>query len=423
MSNLNELKPVGNLSPFARFCCTIGNLPSSYMVSLTYEEQLLWLCDYLKNTVIPAVNTNAEAVKELQELYVKLKNYVDNYFNNLDVQNEINNKLDKMAEDGTLEKIINNDILNNLKNNIKNIYSNNSFKPTVFASMYMIDHTTEVIKNRILKWKEMQCKGVIVLINLNNDNNLTVRDDLNKVKELMNFAKDNNLIVNTIKFHCNINNMISTDILSTYENQVNYVLNELNAKDFGITRITLFNELDNLYAFGSEEIKNKGISIINNFKNLGYEVGITTSNLERGIGFMIHYSPNIANVVDFLAFNYYQVFPFKKELTNNQDSIFAWSNSLNASYNYKKQFPNKKIIMSETGCLDNWLNMMNPSDYTLNKFPANGKTYPVYFYGLFKNAVANTNLSELWLWYDEVLTNYDDVIQFFKYFLGGNIDE
>lgn len=112
MSNLNELKPVGNLSPFARFCCTIGNLPSSYMVSLTYEEQLLWLCDYLKNTVIPAVNTNAEAVKELQELYVKLKDYVDNYFNNLDVQNEINIKLQQMIDDGTLQQIMNQFITN-----------------------------------------------------------------------------------------------------------------------------------------------------------------------------------------------------------------------------------------------------------------------------------------------------------------------
>lgn len=106
MSNLNELKPVGTLSPFTRFCCTIGNLPSSYMVSLTYEEQLLWLCNYLENTVIPAVNTNAEAVKELQELYVKLKDYVDNYFENLDVQNEINTKLDEMAESGELQNII-----------------------------------------------------------------------------------------------------------------------------------------------------------------------------------------------------------------------------------------------------------------------------------------------------------------------------
>lgn len=106
MSNLNELKLTISLNPFARFCCTIGNLPSSYMASLTYEEQLLWFCDYLQNTVIPAVNNNAEVVKELQELYVELKNYVDNYFENLDVQEEINNKLDEMAQDGTLEKII-----------------------------------------------------------------------------------------------------------------------------------------------------------------------------------------------------------------------------------------------------------------------------------------------------------------------------
>lgn len=106
MSNLNHLKPIVNLNPFARFCCTIGNLPSSYMASLTYEEQLLWFCDYLQNTIIPAVNNNAEVVKELQELYVQLKNYVDNYFTNLDVQNEINNKLDEMAESGELLNII-----------------------------------------------------------------------------------------------------------------------------------------------------------------------------------------------------------------------------------------------------------------------------------------------------------------------------
>lgn len=106
MANLNELKPIINLNPFARFCCTIGNLPSSYMASLTYEEQLLWFCDYLQNTVIPAVNNNAECVKELQELYVKLKDYVDNYFKNLDVQNEINIKLDEMASDGTLSNLL-----------------------------------------------------------------------------------------------------------------------------------------------------------------------------------------------------------------------------------------------------------------------------------------------------------------------------
>ena len=106
MENLHELKPVGKLTPFAHFCCTIGNLPTSYMISLTYEEQLLWLCQYLEKTVIPAVNTNAEAVAELQNLYIQLKEYVDNYFTNLDVQEEINNKLDNMAQSGELAELI-----------------------------------------------------------------------------------------------------------------------------------------------------------------------------------------------------------------------------------------------------------------------------------------------------------------------------
>lgn len=121
MANINNLKPIQQLGPFTKFCCSIGAIPSSYLVSLTYEEQLLWLCDYLKNTVIPTVNNNGEAVTELQNLYTQLKNYVDNYFTNLDVQSEINNKLDEMATDGTLDTIINQQIFGNINNEIADI--------------------------------------------------------------------------------------------------------------------------------------------------------------------------------------------------------------------------------------------------------------------------------------------------------------
>ena len=110
------MKSIETLRPFTRFCCTIGNLPTSYMESLTYEEQLIWLCNYLENVVIPAVNNNAEAVKELQDLYVVLKDYVDNYFNNLDVQEEINNKLDAMVASGELEEILTS-LLSNITGN------------------------------------------------------------------------------------------------------------------------------------------------------------------------------------------------------------------------------------------------------------------------------------------------------------------
>lgn len=97
---------VENLKPFPKFCYTIGMIPTSYKESLTYEEQLWWFCDFLQNTVIPTVNNNGGAVEELQNLYVELKSYVDNYFNNLDVQKEINNKLDSMVADGTLPEIV-----------------------------------------------------------------------------------------------------------------------------------------------------------------------------------------------------------------------------------------------------------------------------------------------------------------------------
>ena len=96
------------LPPFKNFCMTIGELPASYLETMSYYESLLWFTKYLKETVIPTINNNAEAVSELQDLFVKLQNYVNNYFDNLDVQEEINNKLDEMVEDGTLQNILNN---------------------------------------------------------------------------------------------------------------------------------------------------------------------------------------------------------------------------------------------------------------------------------------------------------------------------
>ncbi len=102
------MKEVEKLQPraFTKFCMSIAQVPSSYIAGLTIEEQILWFCSYLEKNVIPAVNNNAEAVTELQNLYTQLKDYVDNYFENLDVQEEINNKLDEMAESGELAEII-----------------------------------------------------------------------------------------------------------------------------------------------------------------------------------------------------------------------------------------------------------------------------------------------------------------------------
>ena len=97
---------INSLPPFKKMCVTVGNLPSSFVESMSYYEALCWMYNFLDKTVIPAINTEGEAITELQTAFTTLKNYVDNYFENLDVQEEINNKLDEMAESGELTDII-----------------------------------------------------------------------------------------------------------------------------------------------------------------------------------------------------------------------------------------------------------------------------------------------------------------------------
>lgn len=162
MSNLNELRPIDKVQNIIdKFCFTIGMVPTSYKLSLTYEEQILSIGKYLEETVIPAINNNAEAVFELQNLYIELKNYVDNYFKGLDVQDEIDKKLDEMVENGTLDNIINYKLFNKLEKNTtiqitnmnNKINALNSLNPIAVSSVdEMIDNTKIYLNTTNNKW-------------------------------------------------------------------------------------------------------------------------------------------------------------------------------------------------------------------------------------------------------------------------------
>jgi len=93
-------------SPFKHLVMTIGELPTTFVESMSYYESLAWLVHYIETTLLPTVNANAEATIELQKYYEELKSYVENYFENLDIQTEIDNKLDEMAESGELGEIL-----------------------------------------------------------------------------------------------------------------------------------------------------------------------------------------------------------------------------------------------------------------------------------------------------------------------------
>ena len=83
------------LRPFSRYCVMIGAIPESIIQSLSYEKQLLMLIKFLRETVIPAIDGNTEAIKKIEE-----------WIENVDLQEFVDDKLDRMAESGELEEII-----------------------------------------------------------------------------------------------------------------------------------------------------------------------------------------------------------------------------------------------------------------------------------------------------------------------------
>ena len=103
MTELIPPVPIEDLPPFQAFLA--ANIPAVYDNTMSYYDELTGLIAYIQNTLIPAVNTNQEALVQLQGLYTQLKDYVDHYFDNLDVQEEINHKIDEMVIDGTFQQI------------------------------------------------------------------------------------------------------------------------------------------------------------------------------------------------------------------------------------------------------------------------------------------------------------------------------
>lgn len=106
MANTITTVDVKKLEPFKRFIMTIGELPTSYLESMTYGEMVMWFCNYLQNTVIPTINNNGDVVNELiekveqldvdaiiasiQRLQAEIDNLEDTKANKVDVQTALN---------------------------------------------------------------------------------------------------------------------------------------------------------------------------------------------------------------------------------------------------------------------------------------------------------------------------------------------
>lgn len=101
------------ISDFRRFPKSIGELPTSYRESISYEEQLLWLCNFIEKEILPSIDISKETIEEITSAIKALKEELDSSVSDLELN--INGvKVYSDAQNEILKAIIENqlDILN-----------------------------------------------------------------------------------------------------------------------------------------------------------------------------------------------------------------------------------------------------------------------------------------------------------------------
>lgn len=56
---------------------SLGEIPTSYLKSMTYAEMLTWMCKYLDENVGAKLNEMIEQINDLDDAYTDLHDYID----------------------------------------------------------------------------------------------------------------------------------------------------------------------------------------------------------------------------------------------------------------------------------------------------------------------------------------------------------
>lgn len=110
-------------------CLTLGQLPTSYRESMSYEEQVLWLCNIIENEITPKVNELINIVDNIDINFDEINEKIDIIQNDIMIiQNEyrtLNSKVNQNTEDiQALDIRITNEI-NDLDSTLRELINSN----------------------------------------------------------------------------------------------------------------------------------------------------------------------------------------------------------------------------------------------------------------------------------------------------------
>ena len=80
---------------FRHLIVSVGELPTTFVDSMSYYEMIAWLVQYIRTEVVPAINSQGEVIKEIQR-----------WIESLNLDQYVDAKLEEMLENGELATAI-----------------------------------------------------------------------------------------------------------------------------------------------------------------------------------------------------------------------------------------------------------------------------------------------------------------------------
>lgn len=406
--------------PFKFWCQKV--IPLVYDDSLSYYELLCKVIDYLNATMLEMNNTN-EKFEDLYTDFVKLKEYVDNYFDEIEderIKEFIDEWLDNHPEatttvmDGaisfnkindTLKPTIQKATASLVKNCIWTSHSSNALLNGHYN--YADRHGNSVedgrnaLKEEIDDLLSMGVEEVFIVVYANRQNgNFYVSGGtafLNDMVWVANYCNTIGMKCNTFRIMSDTSNstILTANEMTSYLALVNTVT---SAFANYYTNCIVANELESLFA--TTDGVAFGKQCINLCHAVGMKGSISISN--RNI-----LGRELLEYMDFISYNLYQPVQFNTEKIVYADFAFAIEKQRNI-FDYYKSF-GKPFVISECGCRDCYWSLGNPAGSTVPEGYYNytyGVAIAQLLNGIF-GAIGN-DVDKIAVWYSQGFNYHDD---------------
>lgn len=282
MANVNNsYTDMKNLTPFK--LCVLQNFPfiEADFDAVTNYQLLCKVVEYL-NKIIDNNNKQNDNINQLEQNFITLYNYVNNYFNNLDVQEEINKKIDELITTGEF-----------------NSFLSGIYTPEMFgAKGDGVTDDTEAIQKALAFNNVNISKNYIITENLVLHSNLKVFGGGTITKKV----EFNDSYLNHSIFSCTNSNNIDINNIVLISNSL--AISVHGCSNVNITNLIINSEKYSILISDSEKNESNGITI-SNIKLENDVTIISSDGIHIDGGCSNIYVTNVAGTTgdDFIALN------------------------------------------------------------------------------------------------------------------------